>query len=359
MELDRCIASRILWIIPFIVFMLSLPTMAQDDIPTTTGFGVYALTGLGVFPIETNLLATGPPLLGDAGKSEVESIFQSPESQTALAFLLAGEIDYTISKSRTQFYFGWRLEDILRLDVPFGLGVRQELPDSSILALSALLVPLKIELWQDPYIEGEERERTDMDFPGVRLRWGRIFKTGLELTATLRWYQHDIEKSGEWLIDQNRLDADLQYLLERNGMVTRLQALYRIDHKNHRFEPAIRYMDNNRNGKAMASKGYAFQLTYLYFSPAFVLDVNAAYGIRNAEAIHPVYDEYLDSHRIGAGITAIFPIELGQSKAWNIWASAEYFTENSKVDFFDSQFATIMGGLMWGLKLMMLNTLKI
>lgn len=329
------------------VFILTLPVKAQDKIPATSGFDGFFLVGPGIFNVQSNLIATGPPLLQDGGHAQIESIFDAPESKSAIAFAAAGDISYTFAESRTQLYFGYRLDDVLRLDVPYGIGIRQELPDSSIMALSYLLTPMQLILWGDPYIEGEEREKSGLNFPGLRFRWGRILKTGLELTASMRWYSHYVENSGEWLIDQGRLDPDEQHLLYRDGSSLILQALYRIDLKQHRFEPAIRYINNDLDGAAMANTGFSTQLTYLYLSPKVVLDVNVLYGKRNAREIHPVYNEYLDADRFGVALTTIIPIKLGKSNKWNVWINADFWKENSKVDFFNSQAIALMGGLMW------------
>ena len=140
------------------------------------------------------------------------------------------------------------------------------------MALSYLFTPMQLELWEDPYVEGEDRERTVLNLPGLRYRWSKIFKTGLELTATYRWLTHNVENSGEWLIDQGRLDPDEQHLLQRDGSSLRLQALYQINLKQHRFEPAIRYINNDLDGAAMAARGFSTQLTYLYLSRKVVLD---------------------------------------------------------------------------------------
>ena len=326
---------------------LSDQVMGQDHIPQTSGFSGFLLLGFGNFNVESNLLVTGPPLIEDAGYKQIASIFDAPNSKSALAAPFAGEINYTFSKSRTQIFFGNRLEDILRLDVPFGLGIRQELPDSSILAASVLTTPAELKYWEDPYIEGEERVRTGLKFAGARLRWGQMFKTGLELTATIRWYNHDVEKSGDWLIAQGRLDIQSQQLLNRDGKVVRLQALYRIDIKRHRFEPTIRYINDAHDGEAMANTGFTTKLTYLYRTKKVVLDANLGYGKRKSSALHPVYNETLEADRIGFALIAFIPIKLFKSNRWMIWISAETFTENSNVDFFDSRFTAILGGLGW------------
>ena len=327
---------------------LSLEVNAQDNIPTTNGFSGYLITGPGFFNVQSNLLVTGPPLLQDAGYAEIESIYEGPTSKSVLAWPFAGEINYTNAKSRTQFFFGNRLEDILRLDVPFGLGIRQELGDSSIMALSYLATPAELKFWADPYIEGEERERTVLNFRGVRWRWGRMFKTGLELTTTLRWYKHDLENSGDWLIEEGRLNPTDQELLNRDGNVFRAKALYRIDlNRKHRFEPAFSMIVDNHEGKAIANDGFASNLTYIYFSPKVVLDVNLGYGQRNARSVNPVYDEKADSERYGGAVMAFVPFKKSKTGIWSFWGTVEIFKEDVKINFFDSQFSTIMVGVMW------------
>jgi len=323
------------------------PALAQDDIPTTSGFSGFFLFGVGYVTVESNLIVTGAPLVGDVGSPTIESIFAKPPSGSAAAVPAVGELNYTFAGTRTQLFFGNRLEDVLRLDVVFGLGARQELPDSSILAASFLVTPAQLKLWSDPYIEGEDRKRTELNFPGFRLRWGRILKTGLELTVTDRFYSFDDEKSGDWLIGQGRLDPDQQSLLDRDGYVLRLKALYRIDVGGHRFEPALRYVRDKHKGAAIANSGVSLQLTYLYRSPKIVLDANLALGQREAEEAHPVYGKVLDTDRIGAAFTAFIPVRLFKGGVLSVWASAELFKENANIDFFESSAGSVMAGLAW------------
>ena len=330
-----------------LIVLTSGPVLAQDDIPTTSGFSGFVLAGPGYFNVESNLIVTGAPLLDDVGNAQIESIFAQPSSNSSPAFLVGGELNYTFSGTRTQLFFGTRLEDILRLDIAFGLGVRQELPDESILAASLLMTPLELKFWADPYIEGEDRTKTGLNFPGVRLRWGRILRTGLELTATVRRYRLDEEKSGNWLIGEGRLDPDEQPLLDREGHVLRLQALYRIDVKRHRFEPAVRFVRDDHNGAALANKGYSLQLTYLYRSPKVVLDANVIYGKRKADEVNPIYDETMDADRLGVALAAFIPVRLFKSSGWTVFVGGEIFGENTNIDFYDSRIGSINAGMIW------------
>jgi len=332
-----------------VCLFLFIEVYAQDDIPKTSGFSGFALLGPGYFNVETSLLVTGSPLLDDVGTPQIESIFDPPPSVSAPALLVGFELNYTFSSTRTQLYIGNRIEDLLRLDVLVGIGVRQELPDSSILALAAslLLTPLELKYWSDPYIEGEDRKQTGLYLPGLRLRWGRILNTGLELTATVRQYQFDEENSGNWLVSEGRLNPDQRSLLNRDGDVLRLQALYRFDLKSHRFEPAVRYVKDFHNGAAISNNGFSIRLTYLYLSPKFLLDFNVIYGKRKADEVHPVYGKVLDANRWGVALTAFIPVKRFDGSVLSVFVSGEIFRENANIDFFDSKISAINAGLVW------------
>jgi len=329
-----------------LVAIANTPALAIDNIPETSGFAGFFLLAPGVFGVESNLLVrASPPLLDDVGNDRIQSIFESPSSQSVASLLTAGELNYTFASTRTQLFFGNRIEDLLRVDVSFGLGVRQELPDKSILAGSVLLTPTELKVWSDPYVEGVDRVKTYRDAPGARLRWGRILGTGLEFTLTYREYQHDDERSGDWLIGRGRLDPNQQPLLNRSGNILDLRFLYRIKSGRHVFEPSIRYTDSDFDGAAMANKGPSVRLTYLYLTPKLVLDVNLLYHGYKAKEVHPVYGETLDANRWGATIAAF--IDLFKAQRFRAMVSAEYVRENANIDFFDSGISAVHVGVIW------------
>jgi len=342
------LSKLVLWIAAFLVVFSLRPALAQDSVPETSGFSGYFLAAPAYFKVESNLIATGAPLLDDVGNDVIQSIFAAPESRSSPALLIGGELDYTFANTRTQVFFGNRLEDLLRLDLVVGLGVRQELPDKSILAASVLATPLDLKVWSDPFVEGQARSRTGLDLPGMRLRWGRIMSTGLELTATYREFRFDTETSGDWLIGQGRLNPTDQPLLNRDGTSRRLQALYRIDvAQKHRFEPAIRYVVDDLDGAAVANKGFGLQLTYLYRIPKLILDANVLYGRREADALHPVYGQVLESDRYGIAVSAFIPVKRFKSSVLNLVIGAEAFREDANIAFYDSSIESVSVGILW------------
>jgi len=163
----------------------------------------------------------------------------------------------------------------------------------------------------------------------------------------VRRYRLDAENSGDWLIAQGRLDPNQQPLLDPDGDFFSIQALYRIDVNGHRFEPAVRYLNDAHNGAALANKGYALQLTYIYPSSKVVLNANVVYGARKGVETHPVYSEVLDKDRWGVALTAAFPVKRYTSSTLSVIAIGEVFRENANIDFFDTSIGTLMVGIVW------------
>jgi hypothetical protein len=97
----------------------------------------------------------------------------------------------------------------------------------------------------------------------------------------------------------------------RLGDILRIQPLYRVDVKErHRFEPAVRWVDDDHDGAAIANSGYSLQLTYLWLSPKVILDANVVYGVREGKAINPIYGKVVDADRRAASLTAFRPEPL-------------------------------------------------
>ena len=212
----------------------------------------------------------------------------------------------------------------MRLDVAFGVGVRQDLKDKSILALSLVATPSERKMWSDPYVEGEDRIETDLNQPGVRFRWGRMFKTGLEFTAQYRDFQYDDERSGTWLIGLNRLDPADQPLKDLEGGARSVQfgctGSRKASTSSSRRIPRV---NRDLDRAVMAHKGPSAQLTYLNLTPKLVLDFNLILHTQVADEVHPVYDTVLESDRCTFGCTAFWDLFRRQAlhvpKSASIW----------------------------------------
>ena len=323
------------------------PSTAQSRMPDSSGVSGYVLISPGVIWMDNSFIESGPPLMDPIGEYTIDDIRAHPPQNQSGVLAFAGEVNYTFGSSRTQLFFGNRLEDILRLDVSFGLGVRQELPDKSVLAASVLATPLTLKHWEDPYVEGEPRIKTKMNAPGARLRYGSAFGTGLELTLTWRAQTFETERSGAWLAAQGRINESERAQLIREGNLISAMAMYHIKLGRHNLLPAIRFYRDDREGKAVSSTRFDGKLTYIYRSPGILVDINLVAGARDWDAVHPAYGEIVSSTRVGGAFIVVLPVARFWNGAFSVVAGAELLEENATVDFFDTSIRWLNAGISW------------
>ena len=66
----------------------------------------------------------------------------------------------------------------------------------------------------------------------------------------------------------------------------------------HFLRPSIRYVDDDRDGRAMAQEGYALELTYVYTAKKGMRWVNTgSYGEFDGDEQNPLFDKRNDADR--------------------------------------------------------------
>lgn len=123
---------------------------AIEPIPQESGFSGFMNIGGLYVDVKSNMIAGND--FADVGKKKINSIYKSPDSESDFMPMFNFEFRYTFADSRTQIYAGNTLEDFLRFDLTAQVGVRQEMPDSSVVAASFVFSSIPAEVWKDPYM---------------------------------------------------------------------------------------------------------------------------------------------------------------------------------------------------------------
>jgi hypothetical protein len=107
------------------------------------------------------------------------------DSESDVIPVINGELAYTFGSSRTQLFLGNTFEDFIRFEATSQAGLRQELPDKSIVALIYVFTGIPTEVWADPYVVDRDRSKTDRTSsglrPGIRQNSGFGFRTPIHL----------------------------------------------------------------------------------------------------------------------------------------------------------------------------------
>lgn len=318
---------------------------AAQDVPKESGFSGFVQLGYSYNGVENNEVAgIGIGNFDNFTRSRINSINTSPNEVTEGLPNFNYQLNYTFD-SRTQLYFGRELVDAVRFDFTQQLGVRQELGDKSNLSIAYVFSGITTKVWQDPYVAGTPRSKTDRDASGVRLGYGRILGSQAYLQYTYRKIDIDKEQSGQAL----GLTAAQRRLLKRDGDQNEVRFGYNFDVGNGvSLVPEIIYTNDNRDGDAVSSDTWGVQLTYANRGERFNTVLTGGYSWADYDKTNPIYGTTQNDDSWGVGGTLFDKKLLGfMGKDWLATATAGYWETDSNTDFYDSQLWTVGVGAMY------------
>ena len=306
---------------------------AIQPIPKESGFSGFMNIGGVYLDVKSNMIAGNS--LGDIGKSVIDSIYDSPDSETDFLPMFNCEFRYTFADTRTQIYAGNALEDFLRFDFTGRAGVRQEMADSSVVGASFVFTAIPAEVWEDPYMENRSRKETDRSSQGLALTWGNILDGNLDLRYTWRKIEIDDERSGT--LGGLGLTPAQRALLDREGNHHRVELLYKWDFGDKQYlVPSLEYHKFDLDGDAMANDRYGVQLTYGYNGDQFSLVANGSYLYADYDTTNPIYNKGREDDIYGGSLTGFWHRPFGMPKGWSLVASVLGYKTDANIDFYET-----------------------
>lgn len=318
--------------------------VALDPIPQESGFSGFIRPGVGYMKFKTNMVAS---FLGyDLSDKQTSSLDDSPDSESNGLVMVPFSVEYTFASTRTQLFLGTDLSDLVRFDYSQQLGIKQGAGNLGILQAGFLFSGIPAKVWKDPYVTDQNRRETDRNSNGLRLTWDRIFGSQLQLQYSYRNIDIDKEKSGQV---QLALPAGDRKLLRRDGDSHSGEVLYRFNLGNgHILAPAFGYTKDDRDGDAMTSDAYNFQLTYAYRGDPISFSANALIGQADYDERNPIYRKTQEDDIFGLQGSMYYKNpwdwRLFGSNPMNFFVSAAWAKSDANIDFYDQEaFLTTVG----------------
>jgi len=329
------------------ILVFAIPAHALDPIPAESGFSGFLRLGGGVLRYKSNLVAGND--FKHLGEKTIDSLTDSPDSETSGLALFNFDLAWTFAASRTQITLGSQMEDIARLEVGQQLAVKQELPDKSLISVGFLFSGVPSQVWRDPYLTGASRKRTDRNSYGGRFVFDRILGSNFEFRYSYRRIDIDDELSGYSLLQLSDYDRKL---LRRDGDNQKMELSYRFSFLDkHRLVPSMAYFMEDRDGNAMTNDGGEFQLTYLYLGNPVSVIVNGLIGWADYDKTNPIYGKTQEDDIYGAGVQVYYKNPFGWKpfgqENFSVFVSALYALIDANIDFYDNEAVAGMAGVLW------------
>jgi hypothetical protein len=315
-------------------------TVAQEPMPRESGFSGY-LEFLGAYISTNSQLNTG------SDNKKTDSLDTSGERVNNFRPLPLGLLRYTFADIRTQFFVGVLPENVAQGQFLVEAGARHMLSNGTGLRASVIpLIPIAQKTWEDPFVIGQNRQRTDIDSYGFKLAAETIMGSGL--TVKYGWVRQTIddEKSGTFLSSQPNsfLAPDDLDDLDRDAYFHRLTTEYSFQiSRRMRIMPILRYTRGDADGDANSFQALTPQLSLVYFGNQLQASVNVSAKAEWYDSKHPVFDK--TRRDFNPGLLAIMGYKnpFGFKNFRIDWFNT-FFKSNSNIDFYDSSnFITAVG----------------
>jgi len=318
---------------------------AIEPIPQTPGWRGFLVGGAGYIDLKSNFVAGNGVI--DIGRETINSIYDSPQSDSTWHPFFTGEINYTF-EDQWQVFLGTSLEDAVTLDGVAQFGVRKDIGSSGVLQGGYLFSGIPTQTWEDPYAEGVKRDETDRDSSGLRLQWDRVMGSAFELTFSWRDISIENERSGQG-VTSVPCDVACQDLLRRDGDQYSFDVsyLYKLgEGSRHLLRPMVRYTIDDREGDAISGDSYRLQLSYIFLGQGYTVASNIAFGGSGEDERNPLFGVTTDSTRYAIDTTLFYRLPAASGR-WQAVGSILWGKDDSNVRFYDSDIFNVNLGVMY------------
>lgn len=270
----------------------------------------------------------------------INGLNQDASTDSRGVIIPLGNLAYTFGPELDkQVYVGTSREDIAVGALALEVGYKQQLSSGTIVDVSVLPSVMSREVWEDPFVEGEKRHKTDEDGMAYRLKLSNINGSNFSLDTAYGTREVDDELSGTTQLSQAQsklLDRDLDWYLVRGS--------YRVAlNESSYLVPTLTYTSTDADGDANSSDSVRAEATYAALFDHHKLAITAGYTKRSFDEKNPLFDKKRDENIYS--LFAAYEYRLsGDWQDWSVISLAGYKNTDSDIEFYDkSQFLTTVG----------------
>jgi hypothetical protein len=331
-----------IWTFIFTGLLAASSAWALGPLPETTGWSGFVSLGVGGGSLESNMIADVKVIDVDLGASTITD-YGAPEDESFAVPAVALNVSYLFKDKKTLFSIGNDLANFLQFDRSTIISIRHDTDAGGRFQLAIdSAAAIQTEVWEDPYLLGEDRKKTARDATGLRFTWDKIMGSQFELKALTRNIELDQESSGASL----DLSAAERGLLSREGDWTRLELgyLFTLGGGEHLIRPHIAALDRDLDGAAMSQDGFEVGVSYVRNTPRYGWATVVNFSSLDGDVVNPIFGGVNDADGFGFA-TQIFFKQLFGKSAWQPNVSLAMGEVDSDLDFYDSEGWMVTVGL--------------
>lgn len=313
---------KILGFLVICILLIAIVSTASAESDAAQKVGFY-----GDIRIGGGVISSRPSGLDAFDDNErLDSLDASGKRQSVGLPLIGGEVGYIFDNSGTKLFAG---ADIGK---PFYLSVSRELTGVGNLSFSALYE--KTDVWENPYLVGVNRSKTDAESVGYGLNLDNVLDTGIRLFFDQKFIN----------VAQDRI-GHIQPDLRRDGTDTTLGIGFSMDWgAGGVMSPSLRHIWIDRDGTSNSGCGYAAEITHTLFKRRLSFATSLKISRIDYDKLHPIFNKKREENAYGVLETIAFAAPFGIDNLY-LFGIAAYGKTNANIIFFNSSSVALGGGV--------------
>ncbi|OBU20273.1 DUF2860 domain-containing protein [Photobacterium aquimaris] len=272
-----------------------------------------------------------------------ENLNNNGNDQTKMFVAPIGSLNYTFSSGDKQLYFGTSRSDIALGRFHIEAGYRQKFADTSTLTLSYIPGLLSQKTWQDPYLQGVKRNKTNSNINAFSVKLDNI--RGSRFSGQIAYGKFSIDHENSGNDPLLHLTSNEKASLNRNANVLYTEGTFvQPFSRSLILRTAVNFTNIDADGHAMSNNIYGAAATIIQLLPHSSLAFTLSYKTALFDATHPVFNKKQQDNKFGAFLA----YEYNQPFNWKNWGLVSligYSSTQSNINFYDSNDMLVSVGL--------------
>jgi hypothetical protein len=276
-----------------------------------------------------------------SGDKKIDSLNHDPDTENGFLVAPLGSLAYTFGETlNQQVYAGMSRDDIAVGTLALELGYKYQLDSGMVIDASYLPTVMSGEVWEDPYLVGENRNKTDETGNAYRIKLSNLFNTALTLDAAYGTKNVEDELSG-----QTQLTTEQAKQLERDSKSYYLKGSYRLPLNRTTFLlPSVTMIQTDADGEANSYRSLGAELSLFKILNRHQFALTASYANRAYDSENPLYNKTRDENEFGFFAAYEYQQFMGWQN-WSLISFAGYGTTQANIDFYDQQESILSVGI--------------
>lgn len=251
--------------------------------------------------------------------------------------------EYTLNDLQTNIFFGNNQDNLPKGQFALEFGLAHSLGQNDQFSFAVFPKLSAFEkIWQDPFLTGQERQKTDEKVGGGRIKFAHQGDNAFDVQYAFLRNEVDVEKSGNSL---TQLSSQQRGMLNRNADFHRFNLNINCPINQHvMLIPSLQVTTSDAQGDANDFAEGVFRLQSLYMKDKHSFSATLGIGRKESNVENPIFKLPQNDKSLSLDVFYKYAEPMGY-KNLHLLGVALWKKSDANITFYNSKFSVIGFGI--------------